>query len=412
VLRHVVGKLRRAFTATAKAVREALRPRSCSIVSGLAADLLRSHVELVAENVLLRQQLIVAARRVKRPVFQPHERGLITLLAAVLPRWRDVLLLVKPETVLRWHREGFRLLWRWKSRSTMRPTPRVSPDLVELIRRMAAENRLWGAERVRGELLKLGIHVAKRTVQRYMRDRRKPAPPRGQSWHTFLHNHTVWACDFLQTYDVWFRPVLAFFIVDINTKQVVHVGVTRHPTAQWTAQQLREATPFGVGPELIIRDNDSKFGADFERAAKGAGVRVLRTAVQAPLMNSVCERFLGSVRRECLDHAIVLGERHLSQMLNEYCFRYLNRWWNEEGEPIDIAGVFVSNVPLDASEGAKGTDLIRILLTVSESEIDRFEIKNDETTYREWCVPAELLNTKATLALWDEWDEVEINLDR
>ena len=189
---------------------------------------------------------------------------------------------------------------------------------------MAAENRLWGAERIRGELLKLGIQVAKRTVQRYMRERRSPAPPRGQSWQTFLHNHTVWACDFLQTYDVWFRPVFAFLIVDINTKQVVHVGVTRHPTAQWTAQQLRAATPFGVGPQFIIRDNDGKFGAAFDRVAKGAGMRVLRTAVQAPLMNSVCERFLGSVRRDCLDHIVILGERHIEHVLKEYCFNYFN----------------------------------------------------------------------------------------
>ena len=121
-----------------------------------------------------------------------------------------------------------------------------------------------------------------------------------------------------------FVPIFGFFIVDINTKQVVRVRVTRHPTAQWTAQQLREATPFGAAPQFIIRDNDGKFGADFDRAAKGAGIRVLRTAVQAPLMNSVCERFLGSVRRECLDHVIVLGERHLIQVLKEYCFRYFN----------------------------------------------------------------------------------------
>jgi putative transposase len=188
----------------------------------------------------------------------------------VLPRWRDALcalghagqLLVKPETVLRWHSEAFRLLWRWKSRPTKPPAPRVSPDLVELIRRMATENRLWGAERIRGELLKLGIRVSKRTIQRHIRASHRPLPPRGQSWHSFLHYHTVWACDFLQAYDVWFRPIFSFFIVDINTKQVVHVGVTRHPTAQWTAQQLREATPFGAGPQLIIRDNDGKFGAD------------------------------------------------------------------------------------------------------------------------------------------------------
>ncbi|HEY5373067.1 MAG TPA: integrase core domain-containing protein [Polyangiaceae bacterium] len=286
--------------------------------------MLRSRSEMLTENVLLRQELIVAARKVKRPVFHRYERTLITLLVAALPRWRDALLLVKPETVLRWHREGFRLLWRWKSQPTKPPGPRVSPDVVELIRRMATENRLWGAERIRGELLKLGIHVAKRTIQRHMRASRRPLPPRGQSWHTFLRNHTVWACDFLQVYGVWSRPIFAFFIVDINTKRVVHVGVTRHPTAQWTAQQLREATPFGAGPQLIIRDNDGKFGADFDRVATGAGVRVLRTAVQAPLMNSVCERFLGSVRRECLDHIIIRGERHLEHVLKEYCFNYFN----------------------------------------------------------------------------------------
>jgi len=146
VLAGVVTKLKTVFASAAKVMREALRPRPCSIVSALATDLLRSRAELAAENVLLRQQLIVAGRKVKRPVFRRDERARVTLLAAALPRWRDALLLVKPETVLRWHREGFRLLWRWKSRSTMPPTPRVSPDLVELIRRMAAENRLWGAD--------------------------------------------------------------------------------------------------------------------------------------------------------------------------------------------------------------------------------------------------------------------------
>jgi putative transposase len=324
VLAGVIAKLQTVFVSVAKAMREVLRPRPSSIVGGLATDLLRSRAELTVENILLRQQLIVAARKVRRPVLRRHEPTLITLLAAVLPRWRDALLLVKPETVLRWHREGFRWFWRWKSRATKRRGPRITPDVVELIRRMATGNRLWGAERIRGELLKLGIHVAKRTVQRHMRDRRNPAPPRGQNWHTFLRNHRVWACDFLQVYDVWFRPIFAFFIVDINTKRVVHVGVTRHPTALRTAQQMREATPFGVGPELIIRDNDGKFGADFDRAAGGAGVRVLRTAVRAPLMNSVCERFLGSVRRECLDHVVVLAERHLEYVLKKYCFRYFN----------------------------------------------------------------------------------------
>ena len=189
---------------------------------------------------------------------------------------------------------------------------------------MAAENRLWGAERIRGELSKLGIRVAKRTVQRYMRGARPPSTHRGQSWATFLRNHTVWACDFLQTYDIWFRPVFAFFIVDVNTRRVVHVAVTRAPTRQWTAQQLRNATPFGQGPRFLLRDRDDKFGPVFDRVARGVGTRVVPTAVQAPLMNSVCERFLGSVRRECLAHLIILSETHLQHILTEYSLSYFN----------------------------------------------------------------------------------------
>jgi len=171
---------------------------------------------------------------------------------------------------------------------------------------------LWGAERIRGELLKLGIRIAKRTVQKYMRSERQFGPHRGQSWRTFLRNHTLWACDFLQTYDIWFRPIFAFFIVDQHTKRVVHLAVTRAPSQGWTAQQLCNATPFGVGPHVLVRDRDDKFGADFDRVATGVGIRVVRTAVRAPLMNSVCERFVGSVRRECLDHVIVLGEHTCS----------------------------------------------------------------------------------------------------
>jgi putative transposase len=320
VLSRFRRRLRAAATAVVgrikSAIREATRP--LPLVTGLAVDLTRSRKELLAENAFLRQQLIVASRRVKRPAFRSHERGLLVLLARLVSRWRDAVLLVKPDTILRWHRQGFRLFWRLKSRRPGKPRPRLSPDLIELIRRMAESNATWGAERIRGELLRLGIHIAKRTIQKYIRAVRPPAPPRGQRWHTFLRNHTVWACDFLQTYDIWFRPLFAFFIIDINTKQVISVGVTRSPTETWTAQQLRNVTPFGHGPQFIIRDRDDKYGADFDRVAKGAGIRVIRTAVEAPLMNSTCERFLGSVRREALDHIVILGERHLKSVLSEY----------------------------------------------------------------------------------------------
>jgi transposase InsO family protein len=178
--------------------------------------------------------------------------------------------------------------------------------------------------------LKLGIHVAKRTIQKYMRAVRPPAPPRGQRWHTFLRNHTVWAADFLQTYDIWFCPIFAFFIMDITAKEVAYVGVTRSPSEKWTAQQLRNVTPFGQGPQFIIRDRDDKYGAEFDRVAKGAGIRVIRTAVEAPLMNATMERHVGSARREALDHIVILGERHLRSVLSEYV-RYFNTMRPHQG---------------------------------------------------------------------------------
>ena len=176
--------------------------RSLPLLTGLVTDLGRSRQQLLAENTLLLQQLIVASRYVKRPAFRSYERGLLVLLAGLVSRWRDAVLLVKRDTILRWHRQGLRLFWRWKSRMPGKPRPRLSPDVIELIRRMARSNATWGAERIRGELLELGIRVAERTIQKYLRAVRPPAPPRGQSWHTFLRNHSIWACDFSETYDI------------------------------------------------------------------------------------------------------------------------------------------------------------------------------------------------------------------
>ena len=196
---------------------------------------------------------------------------------------------------------------------------------MALIQRLVCEHRLWGAERIRGELLKLGVRVCKRTVQKYMRQVRPPRR-RGQTWAAFLRNHGtyVWACDFLQVYDLCFRPIFAFFLVELASRRVVHVGVTRHPSDAWVAQQLREATPFGRRPKHLIRDNDAKFGPAFARVAKASGIEEVRIAYRAPRMNGVIERFIGSVRRECLDHLIVLGDRHLEHTLKEYT-RYFNR---------------------------------------------------------------------------------------
>jgi putative transposase len=284
----------------------------------MVTDLLRPRRFLLAENVLLRQQLLVLRRQIKRPSLTAFDRAVIVVASAITGTWRESVLLVKPETILRWHRQGFQRLWRWRTRQDQ-PQARISIDTVEFIRRMARENRLWGAERIRGELLKLGIRVAKRTIQKYLKPSGRPRST-GQRWATFLENHSrnIWACDFVQTYDIWFRPIFAFFIINVGTREVVHVSATRAPTQQWTAQQLRNATPFGVGPEFIIRDRDCKFGAEFDLAAQALGTRVIKTAVRTPDMNATCERFLGSVRRECLDHVIVLSERHLLAVLADY----------------------------------------------------------------------------------------------
>jgi len=295
------------------------KPVTGAPVRGAIADMTRSKAALGAENALLRQQLIVLRRQVARPVVMPRDRVLLVLLARLTRDWRAALLIVQPETLLRWHRQGYRLLWRVRS-ATAAKRPQVSSETVTLIRRMAAENRLWGAERIRGELLKLGIRVGKRTVQRHMRATRSPRP-HGQTWATFLHNHAhdVWACDVLPVIDLGFRAIFAFFIVEHASRRVVHVGVTRHPTDAWVAQQLREATPFGLAPRFLIRDNDGTCGAQFARVATGSRIEVLRTPVRAPRANAICERFLGSVRRECLDHLFILHERRLYRVLRAYC---------------------------------------------------------------------------------------------
>src|SRR5882762_7039566 len=190
---------------------------------------------------------------------------------------------------------------------------------------MARNNRLWGAERIRGELLKLDIRVSKRTIQKYMKQIR-PTRARGQSWKTFLHNHAaeIWACDFLQVTDLFFRPLFAFFIIELKSRKVIHVNVTRSPTDLWVAQQLREATPYGQTPQYLIRDNDKKFGSNFARVATTSGIKVLRTPYRTPQANAVCERFLGSVRRECLDHFLILHEKQLHRLLKEYVL-YFNQ---------------------------------------------------------------------------------------
>lgn len=237
-----------------------LIPAQSSIWTGVLQDLPRSKAELIFENALLRHQLTILQRQSRTPHFTTTDRFWFLLLASRLKHWKAALVLLKPDTLLRWHRTGFRLLWKLKSKPKT-TQPKIAAEIIALIQQMTQENPLWRAERIRGELLKLGIQVAKRSIQRYLRHF-KPPRARNQNWTTFLHNHAkdIWACDFLPVLDLTFRTVFVFFLVELSSRRVIHFSVTRHPTQAWVAQQLREATAEGVHPKFILRDNDSKFG--------------------------------------------------------------------------------------------------------------------------------------------------------
>ena len=300
------------------------RPASLAASGASAlADLTRSKRALVIENALLRQQIVVMSRASGRPKISSWDRILMVLLAGTTPAWRDALMVVKPETLLRWHRDLFRRVWRRKSRPRRRK-PRIATETVERIKQMARDNP-WGAERIRGELLKLSIRLSKRTIQKHMRAVRGPRGG-GQTWATFLRNHAdqTWACDFLQTHDLLFRPIFSFVIIELHTRQVLYAAVTRSPSDQWTAQQLRNTLLDHEPPRFLLRDNDGKFGATFQNLADGAGIEILRTPIRAPKANAICERFMGSLRRECLDHILILSEDHLRRVVAEYV-RYFNR---------------------------------------------------------------------------------------
>jgi putative transposase len=298
------------------------QPTNFSLVSGITSDLIRSRTDLLIENAMLRQQLIILNRRVKRPSVTKQDRLWMVLFARCTRFWKQAILVVQPETVLRWHRDLFRFYWRWKSRKKSRK-PKVPPETVALIREMAENNRLWGAERIQGELLKLGIKVSKRTIQKYM-PKGKKSHTSGQTWATFLKNHVqdIWACDFTVVYDWLFRPWYIFVIIELNSRKIAHTAVTRAPTDEWTAQQLREATPWGKGPKYLIRDRDKKYGLQFSRVASVSGINELKTPYRAPRANSICERYMGSLKRECLDQTLIFHGKQLRRVVREYTAYY------------------------------------------------------------------------------------------
>jgi putative transposase len=320
VLQQACDCVRREAHAGGRYVRQILAPvvGDTGPMRGLLLDLTRSKQELLVENAFLRQQLIVAARRVKKPQFRPSERMLLVALSAMFANWRQALVLVQPATLLRWHREAFRRLWSWRSKQKSPRSPRLGKDVIALIRRMALDNRTWGAERICGELLKLGFTVATSTIQIYIS--RYRSTPTNQRWSTFLKNQAaaIWSCDLFEVRDLCFRAHYVFLVMHLETRRLLLAASTTEPTSDWLAQHLRNLTPPGQLPKFILRDNDCKFGHAFDDVAVGAGIRVIRTPKLAPKANAHCERAIGSVRRECLDHILILNERHLQRVLDQY----------------------------------------------------------------------------------------------
>ena len=282
----------------------------------------RDRASLQLEIVALRHQLEVLQRdRRGRIRFSPLDRAFWSLLFRFWSGCVDAVVIVKPDTIVRWHRQGFRFYWTWKSRPRKRGRPRITVEIRELIRRMSRENPMWGAPRIHGELLRLGIEVSQATVSKYMTRHRKPP---SQSWRAFLRSHAGCAvgADFFVVPTLTFRILFVFVILHHARRHIVHVNVTAHPTSQWTAQQIREAFPWETAPRFLIRDRDRTYGKVFCSRLRSMHIEEVRIAPRSPWQNAHVERVIGSIRRECLDHVVVLSESHLRRLLRSYLDYY------------------------------------------------------------------------------------------
>ena len=295
----------------------------------IARSRLKSRARLEAENLVLRQQVIILSRKSRSRVrLRNIDRLILVWLYRFFPSILNAIIVVKPETVIRWHRRGFRAYWRWKSRRRG-GRPKIDREIRDLIRRMNKENPLWGAPRIHGELLMLGIEVAQSTVARYMT--RRQGPP-SQGWKTFLRNHAagIASIDLFVVRTVSFKLLYGLVILRHARRRLVSVRVTTNPTAEWIAGQVTDAFPWDEAPGHLLRDRDGAFGPAYTRRIRAMGIRDHPTAPRSPWQNGHVERLIGSIRREALDHLIVFGEAHLRRVLKVYAsyYRPAPRAWN------------------------------------------------------------------------------------
>lgn len=291
---------------------------------GVLFALFKTSAELRLENLALRHQLGVLRRSApKRLKLRPADRILWVWLRRVWADWKSALLIVQPETVIAWHRKGFRLYWTWRVRRGKPGRPALPREIRDLIRTMSRNNPLWGAPRIHGELLKLGIEITEPTVAKYMLRHRKPP---SQTWRTFLDNHvkSMVSVDFFTVPTICFQRLYVFLVLAHDRRRILQFGVTAHPTAEWTVQQLRNAFPWESAPRYLLRDRDRIFGEEFVRQVEAMGIKQVLSAPRSPWQRAYVERLIGSIRRECLDHIIVFSERSLRRTLSAYCGYYHN----------------------------------------------------------------------------------------
>jgi putative transposase len=295
-----------------------------SALIAFIAGLFRSRVSLCLEHLALRHQLAVYQQTVHCPRLRSTDRVLWAWLSRFWPGWPDVLAFVQPRTVIAWQRQCFRDHWRRVSQPGTPGRPAVAHEVRELIQAMWQANPTWGSPRIVGELRKLGIDVAKSTVEKYRLRPRKPPSP---TWKTFLNNHVkdLVALDFFVVPTVTYKVLFVLVILAHERRQVVHVNVTEHPTAAWTAQQVIDVFPWDETPRYLLRDRDRIYGASFRQRVRNMRIEEVLIAPRSPWQNPYVERLIGSIRRECLDHLVVLHERHLRRLLTEY-FQYYHRW--------------------------------------------------------------------------------------
>ena len=283
----------------------------------------RSKQGIVLENLALRQQLAVQQRIIKRPTIKNTDRIFWVWLSRIWNDWSSSLIIVKPTTVIGWHKKGLKLYWKRKSRRVGRPN--IDWKLIKLIRRMQKENPTWTAQRIQGELAKLGLDVCNNTVAKYMR-KPKTDPGKIQRWLTFLRNHAphIVGIDFAVVRTITFKALYVFVAISHDRRKILHFAVSSSPHSQWAIQQLRETFAFDETTKYVIRDNDGIYSNEFKQTIRKFGLKDTPTAPRSPWQNPFCERVIGTLRRECLDHMIILNEKHLYDILHEYIFEYYN----------------------------------------------------------------------------------------